>query len=263
MTNQKSEPNPPTSLSTQAVNQTLTDKDRTALIDEIVKEMRKDLLKQEAGKKLDKLSWFFSQSAVLLVISFTLTGIVGAIITGRLQRAEWDRQKLVERQEWERQQTRLADIQGINLKYQIIDDVTKSVGERNAAALGIVVLLLGDKGDEELLKKEAEEPIKNWEKVNHDWRANSQIIRLKIAAHIKNHKAAETFAKLLETEKELGARVTYLQKNITNYTMLDEESQKYLDSILSNIERVGNDLKELVTVIANEARSDVKESGKL
>lgn len=255
MKDQKSELNPPTAMSSRA---TLTEKERTTLIDEIVKEMRNDFLKQEANKKLDKLSWFLSQPAVLLIIGFTLTGIIGAVITGRLQRAEWDRQKLVERQEWERQQTRLVDIQGINLKYQIIDDVTKSIGERNAAALGIVVILLGDQGDPELIKKEAEEPIRNWEKVTHEWRSNSQIIRLKIAAHIQNHKAAETFAKLLEAEKELGANVTYLQKNITSYTKLDEESQKYLDSILTNIETIGTHLKELVTVIANEARSDVK-----
>lgn len=240
--------------------------ERRVLIDEIVKEMRKDSLKQEAAKKFANLSWaeFFSgllnQPAGLLVLGFALTGIIGSFITVQWQRAEWNRQQLIERQEWDRQQTRLVDIHGINMKYQIIDDVTKLIGERNAAALAIVVPLLGGNNDHEQIMKEEEEPIRNWQKVSHDWRANSQIIRLKIAVHIQDQKATELLAKLINAEKQLGAKVTFLQKNLMHYTKLDEESQKYLDSILIDIETIGADLKELVTAIANEAKNDVKSS---
>jgi hypothetical protein len=229
--------------------------DRRVLINEIVKEMRKDSLKEEAAKKLANLSWaqilstIFTQPAILLVLGFALTGIVGTFITGRWQRAEWDRQ-----------QTRLVEIQGIDIKYQIIDDVTKVIGERNAAALAIVAPLLGDNKDPDLIMKEEEEPTRNWQKVSHDWRANSQIIRLKIAVHIQNEKAPELFDKLIKTEKELGGKVTYLQKNFMQYIERDEESEKYLDDILFDIQTIGRDLKELVTIIANEAKNDIKSS---
>lgn len=238
--------------------------ERRVLIDEIVQEMKKDLLKEAVGKKFANSSWgeflfnMLGQPAVLLILGFALTGIIGTFITGRWQRAEWDRQKQIEREEWDRQQTRLVDIHGINMKYQIIDDVTKLIGERNAAALAIVVPLLGDIDDLQLIMKEEEEPIKNWQKVSHEWRANSQILRLKIAVHIENEKATELFARLMHAEKELGAKVTYLQKNISNYIKLDEKSQQYLDSLLIDIESIGAVLKELVTTIANEAKNDVK-----
>ncbi len=140
-----------------AIQTPLSETERRVLVDEIVSEMRKDALKEQAAEKLTKLTWaqFFSnlstQPAVLLVLGFALTGLVGTFITGRWQKAEWDRQ-----------QTRLVEIQGINLKYQIIDDVTKLIGERNAAALAIVVPLLGGDKDLALILKEEEEPIKNW-----------------------------------------------------------------------------------------------------
>jgi hypothetical protein len=238
-----------------AIQTPLSETERRVLVDEIVREMRKDALKEQAAEKLTKLTWaqFFSnlstQPAVLLVLGFALTGLVGTFITGRWQKAEWDRQ-----------QTRLVEIQGINLKYQIIDDVTKLIGERNAAALAIVVPLLGGDKDLALILKEEEEPIKNWQKVSHDWRANSQILRLKIAVHIQDAKAGELFARLIQAEKELGGKVTYLEKNLGHYIELDDKSRKYLDDILSDIDRIGHDLKELVTTIANEARNDIKNS---
>ena len=248
-------------------NQTqLSEMDRRVLINEIVDEMRKDSLKEGVAKKLANLSWteflsgVLAQPAVLLILGFALTGIIGTWIAGRLQRAEWDRQQRIESQEWDRQQTRLVDIHGINMKYQLIDDVTKLIGERNAAALAIVAPLLGDNNDRELIMKEEEEPIRNWQKVSHEWRAGSQIVRLKIAVHIQNTKATELFARLINAERELGAKVTYLQKNLMHYIELDDKSQKYLDSILSDIENIGEVLKELVTTIANEAKADVKSS---
>lgn len=235
-----------------AIQTDLSETDRRALIDEIVSEMRKDALREQAAKKLNRswaqiLSNIFTQPAVLLVLGFALTGLVGTFITGRWQKAEWDRQ-----------QTRLIEIQGVNLKYQIIDDVTKLIGERNAAALAIVVPLLGSDKDLDLIIKEEQEPIKNWQKVSHDWRANSQILRLKIAVHIQDPKASELFARLMKAEKELGGKVTYLEKNLQHYVQLDDESQKYLDGILFDTESIGLVLRELVTTIANEAKNDIK-----
>lgn len=206
-----------------------------------------------------QISSFFQHPAVLLIIGFALTGIIGAWLTGRWQRNEWDRQQFVQSQEWDRQQLRLLDIHSIDLKYEIINEITKSIGERNAAATGIVVPLLGGISDRELIKEE-QEPIKNWQKVSHDWRTDSQILRLKIAAHIKSQEAADLFTQLIKTEKEFGGKVTYLQKHLDQYNRLDNnaEAQKYLDGILNDIEKIGKDLKQLVTVIADETRDDVK-----
>jgi len=136
---------------------------RESLVKEVVDEIRRDALKEDALKKLRKADWpdriskFFQHPAALLVIGFALTGWIGGSLANAWQRNEWERQQL-----------RLIEIHGIELKYGIIDDVTKAVGERNAAARGVLYPLLDDL-DNRVLTQEEAEPIKNWQKATQDW----------------------------------------------------------------------------------------------
>lgn len=252
-------------------------KERELLINEIVREMKKDALKEDAADKMAKGDWrksisnFFAHPAVLLLIGFAATGILGGLLAHylqsqewnrqqALQSQEWNRQQILQGQEWERQQLRLVNIHGIDLKYEIINEIIKAVGERNAAARGIVIPLLQEFNDLDMLKEE-EEPIKNWKTVSHDWRANAQILKLKIAAHITSKEAPEIFKQILTKETKISSKVSYVQNRLRQYNRAVDrkmEERQYLDAVLNEIEETGEDLTKLVTVIAKEAQDDIR-----
>lgn len=222
---------------------------REALINEIVHEMRKDLVKQDARTELEQaarlklISKFFQHPAVLLVIGFAVTGLLGGWLANSWQSKEWDRQQL-----------RLLVIHGFELKYKLIEDITRSIGERNAAALGIITRLLIEKiSDQELMKAE-EELKKNWQKVDYDWRANSLILQLKIETLINSQSAAEILKGIIKTEQMIGARITLVTTDLSTY----RGNQKFLDEIISYIKETGQEVKKLVIAIAEEARKDVQ-----
>lgn len=233
------------------------------LVNEIVNEIRKDSLKDAALAQLGKseasnaISKFFQHPAALLVLGFALTGLIGAWITSSWQRAEWDRQKDREAREWERQQLRLTEIRGIDLKYGIIDEVTKAVGEYHAAAKSVRLPLLKGLNDAQLARQEVE-PIKAWGKAYHDWLVSEQILRLKLTAHIKNQDALSYFERIAETEKNITGKVGILQNHLSEYSLRGNNSEAidYLDDLDGQFNVASEDLKRLVSIIAKEAEAD-------
>lgn len=236
--------------------------ERKALIDEIVNEMSKDAIKVDALAQLKKadlqelISKFFQHPAVLLIVGFALTGLIGAYLTNRWQS-----------QEWEREQLRTLEFRGFDQKYEIIDEITKSVGERNSAAIAVVAPLLQGVGNEQLIRDEAE-AIKDWRKASNEWLVRSKILQLKIETRIKSKEASLLFAQIAEKEANIGVDANLLQTRLVEYNWMksaDNEkktrAKKRIDGILSTIQATGEDLKKLVVVIADEARGDVK-SGK-
>lgn len=202
---------------------------------------------------------FFQHPAVLLVIGFAITGWVGARLANHWQQQEWDRQQKIQNNEWERQQLRLIDIHGIDLKYKIIDEITKAIGDRNAAAKGILSPLQQNLNDQQLIQAE-KEPLVSWEKVSHDWRVNSQILKLKIATYIGDPDAAKIWEEISQNEKQIAIRVVIVKNDLKKYgrAASDAEAQQFLDSILNYVNETEQALKRLVSVIAAEARSEIK-----
>lgn len=233
------------------------------LIAEIVNELRKESLKRRATAELEKgdrrkkLSDFFQHPAVLLVISFFATGLIGAFLTQRWQAREWNRQQQTQSREWERQQLRQLDIHGIDAKYKLIDDVTRAIGERNAAVMAIVDPLLDGNSDQVMLKAEAE-PIKNWQRATNEWRANSQIIRQKLAVHI-GAEATEGFEAIMKRQKRINGKISTLRDDLTHYNRDDDaDAQKYLQSILNDVAEMRGDLRRLTDVIVAETRKQLQ-----
>jgi len=269
MNNTDANSNPRDEKSQQSASSTgVTVNEREALISEIVHEIRKDSIKEDASSKLKKEDWpkriskFFQHPAVLIVIGFAITGLIGGWLANRWQS-----------QEWERQQIRLLDINGIGVRYKLIDEITKSLGERNAAAMGILTPL--NQGiDAKQLNMELAEPIKNWQKATNEWRVNSQILKLRIDTYIVDARAAELFQEIIKKERKIFANVTIVKDNLTDYTQAgpaadidstDVESgrqpRKELDQIRNDIEETGRILKDLVDVIVKEARKEVLKGG--
>jgi hypothetical protein len=244
-----------------------TDEERKSLINEIVAEMRKDSIKEDALKELRRTNWpdviakFFQHPATLLIIGFVLTGMIGARLTANWQRAEWDRQKAKEIEEWNRQQQRLIVIHSIDLKYGIIDETIKAVGERNAAARNILLPLLEVLDDQQLMQEEAE-PVKGWKQANHDWLVNAQTLRLKLSAHINNREVIKYFDRIVDREKIIGAKIANLQANAVRYNHEEEneDAQTYLQGLIADLKGTEDDLKNLVDTITAEIQTDVQGS---
>src|SRR6267142_4083767 len=178
-----------------SLQDTLSGPERKALVNDIVNEMRKDSLKRDASIRLEEARWldrisgFFQHPAVLVFIGFLITGLIGGWIANRWQRQEWNRQQL-----------RLIDIRGADLKYEISNEITKSIGERNASAMGVLTPLDEEKITDQQLVSEEIERIKLWNAASAEWRTNSQVLRGKIAARVKNQDIARMFEELLEKE---------------------------------------------------------------
>ena len=243
-----------------------TANERQALIDDIVREIRRDSIKEDVSSKLKKQNWrkriseFFQHQAVLLVIGFAITGWIGGLLANRWQRKEWDRQQLEQSKEWERQQLRLLDIKAVDLKYNLINEVTLRIGDRIAAATGIVLPLYGERENQELIKEE-EEPIKNWHKVSNEWRVSSQVLKLKLAAHIKNPEASQIFDRIITRETGIAAKIDTVKDNLTLYNQRDEgdeEAEQLVQEIVNELKELAQDLKNLIDVITKEAQSDMQ-----
>ncbi|HMG74892.1 MAG TPA: hypothetical protein VK582_15430 [Pyrinomonadaceae bacterium] len=251
--------------------------EREALITEIVREMKKDSLKQDASKKLTKEGLgelvydFFKHPAVLLIIGFLLTGCIGTFLTNNWHRQEWDRQQRIQSKEWERQQRRLLDIKKIDLKYEIIDQLTKAIGERDSAAIQILGPLATKGFDLHQLTTEENEPITTWQKATNDWRISSQIMQLKIGTHIRDEDAAKLFQQIVDTQKTIFINVTDVKNHLkehyvenkepSQYKEEDREALRALDAIRGGVKKTASDLKLLVNVIAKEAQADVESPG--
>ena len=242
-------------------------RERESLINEIVSEMKKDALKQDAAVRIAKGDWrnaiskFFAHPAVLLIIGFACTGVIATLIGNHYQSREWDRQQSLQRQEWDRQQLQLVDINGRDLKYGIINEIIKAVGERNAAAKGITYPLVAGLNDLEM-RTEEKEPIENWKKVSQAWRANVQILGSKLAAHIRNKGASEIFNEITDKEAKIGSKVNIVRKDLRRYNGADDIKKKgerqYLDAIFNTIDNTREDVTKLVSIIAKEADDDIR-----
>jgi len=232
---------------------TLTTSERESLIDTIVNEIRKDSLKHDVSLKLTKRNWlnsissFFQHPAVLVFIGFIITGLIGGWIANRWQRQEWNRQQL-----------RLIDIRGADLKYELSNEMTKSIGERNAAAMGILAPLDEEKlSDKQLVSEEADR-IKIWNAASNEWRTNSQVLRGKIDARVKSQDIARMFEQILDKERKIGAKVNIVKLDLVHYHRPDDNRvQQYLGEIHTLIEQTTQDLKPLVKAIAMEADTDI------
>src|SRR5260370_34539365 len=105
-----------------------SEEDRKLLVDQIIAELEKDARKKDVIKRLCEQPKTFSlgnllhHPAVLLILGFTLTGFLGNILASRWQSREWDRQ-----------QSRLEQTRKAEIKYAIINELTKAVAESQGA----------------------------------------------------------------------------------------------------------------------------------
>jgi len=240
----------------QSTSELFAGAERERIITEIVEEIRKDGIKSEAGARIKQLSWgerisgFFQHPAVLIIIGFLATGVVGGILANRWQRTESERQEERQTQEWNRQQRRLLTIHNIDLKYQIISDLTKSLGERNGAATAVLEALAQSVHDRQISK----EVLKKWDAANTEWRIQSQVLKLRISAHIDSSDALATFQQVLDAEKQIFASVEMLKQTLgrPETDEVTEEINQTNNIVKSSAEQ----MKHLINIIITETQAD-------
>jgi hypothetical protein len=215
------------------------------LVSEIVGKIKSDSVTQLALRELGKtkrLQEFFKHPAALLFMGFVLTAIIGAGLTTYLQSREWDRQKLAE-----------IEITRIEMKYKLIDDVTKSTAERNSAALGIIRPIMDERLSDKQLEKEMTEPRKIWDRVDFEWGVASQIAEMRISTLVRSAKADSTFATLMEFQKSIASVVNTLKMAPSASRTKTDLHDRVKDYTVKSKTAV----EDLVRILNDEVREDI------
>jgi hypothetical protein len=236
--------------------------EKESLKNEIREALEKESLKREIldelNKPKNKLAEFFKHPAVIVVITFILTGLLGAWLTAAWQSREWDRQQALQSREWNRQQIRLVQIREIEQRYKIVEDVSAAVTGHDAAARDALITFTWPIN--RLRAEEAPERMKHWRQVNKEWRANSQKLLQTLIVHFKDPRVQLTFEEMLEERRDINDKIEMLQAEVIENSEIseDEKFKKKVYDASDSINRTTGNLRHLVEVMVAEIRTDVE-----
>ena len=135
-------------------------KKRSALRDEILDELK--------GKQ--RPSKFFGHPAVLLVIGFIFTSVLGASLSSYWQSRQWHRQQSLQ-----------ARQRALEQKYQIANEVAQAVGEAYGPAAGVLSAVQIEFGP--LRRQELKEKVPAWRQARQQLLAKSSALVQKLGTH--------------------------------------------------------------------------------
>jgi hypothetical protein len=239
-------------------------RERELIKQEILNELRKERLKKELVDEIQKrskagsLTSFIQHPGILLLLSFALTGIVGTLLTTRWQRNEWNRQQALQTIEWNRQQSRLTQIRNIDHKYEVIDEITRAVGESNAAATEI--LFTFSSKAQNLQASKGRERMMLWQQAQQHWQKSVSVIHQKVTVFFRNSQLLDHLIKIVDKADlvffnllELVDRATENQREIEN-----EEFKRIALSTKHLINSRSTDLRNLVFMMMTEIEDDIR-----
>ena len=239
--------------------------EKELLKQEVLDEIKKRKFKQEIVDELQKsdkvfrFSAFAQHPATLLITGFVLTGIVGTLLTTRWQRKEWDRQQQSQSLEWSRQQSRLIQIHNIDHKYEVIDEITKAVGESNAAASDILFTFNAKAMNlPELKGKEGR--IKLWHQADQSWQKNISVIAQKLNVFFKDPQFQDELQKIIDKRDLIFFNLLELiDRAAENPREIETEDFKGIaqkTKLLINLR--SEDLQQLVNLMIKEIEADAE-----
>lgn len=179
--------------------------------------LRKEILNDLSPKA--KVARFFQHPAMLLVVGFFLTGVLGTGLT-----AYWQRKEAVRQQRVTARQLSIAQ------KYELANDIAKAVGDTHAAASGVMseITIAGERGiDAAALAERA----KYWYDVKRAWLTNSDVYLQKLTVHFpanpkqaenknaedkqgKNKSARDLFEDVIDERKKVNNKILNLLKEL-------------------------------------------------
>jgi hypothetical protein len=219
----------------------MTQKDKTdwqAVKKEIIDEIRKDMRSKEVLRALDETTWrssastFFQHPAILVVLTFIVTSLLGTQITTA----------------WQSKQRELDQ------KYGIIDLVNRSVSDNLTAAQDIVGLYQQEK--DALNRAEIEtERWTYWQQKSREWRVNSNVIPQRLKGNFKDPEVQAIFQKLSQTAFDLSLYIKDLKSDVDHHswTLVDRDAfQEKLRDVLKGIRELRNLMGQIIDRMTSE-----------
>jgi hypothetical protein len=168
--------------------------------------------------------------AALLILGFTLTGVVGATLTHRWQIHLWERQQ---QHDWDQHLLRE--------KYAIIDQLTQSVGDDMAAARDIDDIIFGC-WPEDQQRTRIQRRIDDWDKARRTWRAKSMMLGNRVDIYFKDPSALTMLTDIIETVHDMEQDLKNIVKRLEDPHMPEPDPRKPRPNVLAGLAGESMDL---------------------
>ena len=162
------------------------ERERIREIESLKAEIRKEV---QPDKPESKISKFFRHQAVLLVLGFGFTTVVGGALTS------WWKSK-----EWKNQQSYLAQQRSLDKKYALMDETFKEVAATTTAAEDVLNLYYGPNWT----KADTRERSNQWYQSSRQWRVAAKRLDQSLRTGFNDQNIQKTFEQLVMTRKFLG-----------------------------------------------------------
>jgi hypothetical protein len=207
-----------------------------------------EILKSEIRRELQPeqksgISESFQHQAVLLVLGFILTTVVGSWL------AYFWKQR-----DWANQQSYLVAQRSLDKKYSIIDKTFRDVATTIAAAEDVLATYYGENWS----PKDIEERQLNWHKTSRDWRVSSKVLRENLAANFANPDVEATFVVIIDKRRQLGNGIGNLAKQTKAVDTTDDTKRqvKELNDLAVEITKLLGQCGTLMTAETKAKPSD-------
>lgn len=223
----------------ERVKAILTELEQTSLKNEVLRE-----LKEASTKRTSP----FQHPAILLILGFLLTGVVGTWLASYWQTKEQEKQQ--------QQQARERDLRE---KYDVTEQVNKAIAEAYTGTRVALFLLAFDQRDDE--KRQAEREA-YWNQTRRTWMINSQILQQRLAIHFDDNEALTLFQDIMNDGDriagDLNAALEELKGKkwkILNSAEMREARQAISDGSNSMLDKSHRLLKLLIDEIHQDEMS--------
>jgi hypothetical protein len=188
----------------------------------------------DGASRNSPVSDFFKHPAVLLVLGFLCTGLVGSAITDYWKSLEW-----------QNQQSYLVKQHFLQKQYDVMEDLVKAVAESNTAAEDVLVLYTSDWQPEEIQERK-----KAWRASSATWRVKSKVLQQRLNVYFPDPELQKTFQSIINNRKKAGVTITNF--NTSGYTAQDKPD---LDEARVLLEHIKDELTLCGTIMARELAS--------
>lgn len=230
---------------------------------ELLAEIEKESLKKEILNELKPKDpfWetFFKHPAFLLIAGFILTTLLGTTLTSYWQYKTWSGQQKYLEQQNKSEQWRITQQAKIKQKYEIKDEIIKTVAETNTAAEDILLSLTWDSNDSRR-KAEALERAKSWREASQNWRTNSKILRDKVVFRFSEPQILTAFIEIVRLRSTVGGEIYKHQNQIeeSKGSILNKKNPKH-DEFVNGVLTTNGKISQFVSLTENLMKAMLNE----
>ena len=184
---------------------------------------------------MSRLSVFFKHPAVLLLLGFVSTSVVGTMLT-----ETW------KSREWRNQQGYLFAQRALEKRYALIDETVKAVAETNTAAEDVLASYTWNWNPGDLKQRRAK-----WLEGSWSWRVNSKVISQALSTYFANPRVSSRFDDIIRKRRQLGNIITNL---LTNGYQSGAEAKTQMEIAQRLNNEITDDLRTCGKLMAGELK---------